>query len=185
MTYALINLLGLPGTAEDADGAPVSRAPMVDCATITACPTPSARQPIELAGYWRSKLQGPLLPTRGSIDPAEIIRHLPWIFMADVIDGGADFRYRLLGTSIVSANCRDATGRSFSELYGADPDKLAGARLGFDLALATGAPAFTQGHAFWRSDWAFDRFESVFLPLATDGRTIDIILGEIAYLSPH
>jgi hypothetical protein len=104
--------------------------------------------------------------------------------MVDVLEGGADYRYRLLGTSIVSANYRDATGRTFRDLYGADAAKLAGARLGFDRVLASGAPAYTRGRAFWRPDWAFDHFESAFFPLSTDGRSVDIILGEITYLMP-
>jgi len=182
VTYPLINLMGLP--RDSGDDAPVSRAPSVDCASIVPCPAPSAKLPIALAAYWRSKCHGDILPSRASIDPAEILQHLPWIFMADVLDGGADYRYRLLGTSIVSANYRDATGRSFAALYGADTVKLTGARLGFDLALASAEPAFTEGRAFWRPDWAFDRFQSVFLPLSTDGSTIDIILGEITYLTP-
>jgi hypothetical protein len=104
--------------------------------------------------------------------------------MADIVEGGADYRYRLIGTSIVSANYRDVTGRSFRELYGADTAKLEGARLGFDRACSTAAPVYTQGRAFWRPDWTYDRFEAAFLPLSADGRTVNIILGEIAYLTP-
>ena len=114
------------------------------------------------------------LPDRHAIDPGEIVQHLPWIFMVDVLEGGADYRYRLLGTGIVAANYRDATGRSFRDLYGDDRTKLAGARLGFDQARVTAGPAFTSGRAFWRPDWAYDRFESAFLPLSTGGDSIDI-----------
>jgi hypothetical protein len=184
VTYAFFNpadQLGSGGAPEEA-AAPSS--PRLDYSTIALCDAPSARPLLQLAEYWRSKRPGSALPSRKSIDPSEIVQHLPWIFMADVVDGGADYRYRLLGTSIVSANYRDVTGRSFRELYGPDTTKLDGARLGFDQALATGVPAFTRGRAFWRPDWAFDRFESVFLPLATDGVTIDIILGEITYMTP-
>jgi hypothetical protein len=166
----------------EADDGPASPA-QLDYSTIALCDAPSAELLQQLTAYWRGKCAGNRLPSRPMIDPAEIRRHLPWIFMADVVEGGADYRYRLLGTNIVSANYRDATGSVFSALY-ADAVKLAGARLGFDRTLATGRPAFTRGRAFWRPDWAFDHFESVFLPLSSDGKTIDIILGEIAYLTP-
>jgi hypothetical protein len=184
VTYALFNPADQPGAGGNVEGQPVPATPMLDYATIALCDAPSAEPLRQLAEYWRSKCSGAVLPSRQSIEPAEIVRHLPWIFMADVIEGGTDYRYRLLGTGIVSANYRDATGRSFRELYGADPAKLAGARLGFDQALATAAPVFTHGRAFWRPDWAFDHFESAFFPLATDGAAIDIIFGELAYLEP-
>jgi hypothetical protein len=184
VTYTLFNSADHPGSGgPDREDGPAAPAPMLDYATIALCDAPTAAPLRELAAYWRSKRTA-VLPSRKSIEPAEIVRHLPWIFMADVIEGGADYRYRLLGTSIVSTNYRDVTGRSFREIYGADPAKLAGARLGFDQALSSGAPAFTQGRAFWRPDWAFDHFEAAFFPLASDGRMIDIILGEITYLTP-
>jgi hypothetical protein len=184
VSHVFLNPADQAGSGGKPEGEPVSAAPRLDYASVTLCAAPSAVALRELAEYWHSKCSGDALPSRRAIEPAEIVRHLPWIFMADVIEGGADYRYRLLGTSIVSANYRDVTGRSFRELYGADPAKLAGARLGFDQALVSAAPAFTTGRAFWRPDWAFDHFESAFLPLAADGAVIDIIFGEITYLTP-
>lgn len=170
----------------DAEGAfePVSQAPSLDLATITTCARPTAKTLLRLADYWRGKCAGDALPGRAAIDLTEIIVHLPWLFMAEVCDGGADYRYRLIGTSIVKANDSDATGRSFRELY-TDPAALDGARLGFDRACDTRAPVYIRGRALWRPDWAYDRFEAVLLPLASDGNTIDAVLGEIAYLAPR
>jgi hypothetical protein len=176
----------LTGRSADADEdlEPASATPALDYATITTSANPTAKALLRLTDYWHSKSVGGALPHRDAIDPTEIIVHLPWLFMADVIEGGADYRYRLVGTSIASANYRDVTGRSFRELYGADTTKLEGARLGFDLACSSGAPVYTSGRAFWRPDWTYDRFEAAFLPLSSDGRAINIILGEIAYLAP-
>ena len=184
MTYSYFNAADQSGSG-GSDGDELQAAPaQLDYSTIALCNAPTAEPLLELHAYWRGKCVDGRLPGRPMIDPSEIRRHLPWIFMADVVDGGAEYRYRLLGTNIVSVNYRDVTGKLFSALYGGDAAKLAGARLGFDTARATGKPAFTRGRAFWRPDWAFDHFESAFLPLATDGRTIDIILGEITYLTP-
>jgi hypothetical protein len=171
------------GFGDGDDLEPVPATPALDYATITTCARPTAKSLLRLTDYWRSKAFAGALPNRDSIDPTEIIVHLPWLFMADVIEGGADYRYRLVGTSITSANYRDVTGRSFRELYGADPTRLDGARLGFDLACSARAPIYTQGRAFWRPDWTYDRFEAAFLPLSVDGDTVNIILGEIAYLA--
>jgi hypothetical protein len=183
VTYTYFNPAYQSSGGRDADEGSAAPA-QLDYSTNALCDAPTAEPLLELLDYWRSKCADGKLPSRPMIDPSEIRRHLPWIFMADVTEGGAEYRYRLLGTNIVSVNYRDVTGKSFRDIYGSDAAKLAGARLGFDRALAAGQPAFTRGRAFWRPDWAFDHFESTFLPLATDGRTIDIILGEICYLTP-
>lgn len=172
------------GAGEDSDELALAPSlPALNYSTITTCPQPTAKALLRLTDYWRKKSKSGALPMRESIDPTDLLVHLPWLFMADVLDGGADYQYRLVGTSIVSANYRDVTGRRFTELYGADRVKLKGARLGFDLACSTRAPVYTSGRAFWRPDWTYDHFEAVFLPLSSDGHTVNIVLGEIAYLA--
>lgn len=173
------------GAGEDSDDlALVPSLPALNYSTIETCPQPTAKTLLRLTDYWRRKSKGGALPKRDAIDPTEIIVHLPWLFMVDVLVDGADYQYRLVGTSIVNANDRDVTRRTFTELY-ADPIKLEGARLGFDRALDARAPVYTRGRAFWRPDWTYDHFEAVFLPLSSDGQTVNIILGEIAYLTPR
>lgn len=57
----------------------------------------------ELLEYWRSKRGSRLMPARADIDPIEIPTLLPIIGLVDVLDGGARFRFRLLGTEVVDA----------------------------------------------------------------------------------
>gem|GEM_PF-422740 len=66
-------------------------------------------------GYWRA-LPGSGMPDRGSIDPTEMRALLPYTFLVDVLEGGRDFRYRLIGTNIVAHTPSDNTGRALSEL---------------------------------------------------------------------
>lgn len=61
-------------------------------------------------GYWRELQTAGRLPARNAIDPAAIRTLLPYTFMVDVLDRGADFRYRLVGTDIVAHTPRDNTG---------------------------------------------------------------------------
>ncbi|HVJ41102.1 MAG TPA: PAS domain-containing protein [Dongiaceae bacterium] len=49
--------------------------------------------------YWKS-LGGNRLPSRRDIDPVDIPELLQNVMLLDVLDGGADFRYRLAGTAI-------------------------------------------------------------------------------------
>lgn len=51
--------------------------------------------------YWRMKAAQRLGPRRREIKPEEIKTLLPWIWLADVVDGGADYRFRLGGEEIV------------------------------------------------------------------------------------
>ncbi|MBE7638409.1 PAS domain-containing protein [Sneathiella sp. P13V-1] len=87
--------------------------------------------PIEqqyLYDYWISKKVNGGLPCRSNLNPADIPRLLSHIGLLDVLDGN-DFRYRLIGTSMVGFFGVDYTntlvsksktgkyGRILSELY--------------------------------------------------------------------
>jgi hypothetical protein len=55
----------------------------------------------KLFTYWSAKAQGRFAPTRGDINPADIPRLLPWVWLIDVIDGGTDFRFRIGGEKLI------------------------------------------------------------------------------------
>jgi len=55
----------------------------------------------KLFAYWSAKAQGRFAPPRSDINPAEIPRLLPWVWLIDVIDGGADFRFRIGGEKLL------------------------------------------------------------------------------------
>jgi hypothetical protein len=135
-----------------------------------------------LEAYWRGKFSGGAMPRREDIDPADIVRHLPNIFIVDVIGDGEDFRYRLIGTNIVMTNERDLTGHHFSEFYRDDPDGLRLARLGCATALETRDAVYTSGRAFWHPNWGYKDFECVHLPLRLEDHSVGMILGEVAYM---
>ncbi len=64
-----------------------------------------------LYDYWRGKRHGRRFPSRADIDPLEIPRLLEHIGLIDVMEGGEDFSYRLVGTGIARAFGEDPTGR--------------------------------------------------------------------------
>lgn len=65
--------------------------------------------------YWKSKRRGRRMPSRADIVPAELTLHLPQILLADVLDEGKEFRYRLLGTRLTPYFPERATGKTFTE----------------------------------------------------------------------
>lgn len=130
-----------------------------------------------LYAYWRSRRpeRAGLLPSRAAIDPADIPPLLPNIFLLEVIEGPLRFRYRLVGTKLIYAGDREMTGMLMEDahpnLFIAPPyaDYPACVRE-HRISRRLGAPVF---------DWDREhvRIERLLLPLATDGRRVDMILG--------
>lgn len=67
-------------------------------------------------GHWRSSRAGQALPTVDHIDPEQLRPALGWFALVDVIDGGADFVYRLFGSEIAWRFDLDLTGQSVSAM---------------------------------------------------------------------
>jgi hypothetical protein len=137
---------------------------------------PAAPAILRLLAYWNARRGVRFAPARADIDPADITALLPDIMMVDVLDGGRDFRFRLIGTRIVEGVGRDSTGRLFSELYADQPE--ARRRLGdrFQRVLRLRQPVFSRGRIYWVAERGHKSFESAHLPLSADGQNVDIIL---------
>src|ERR1051325_9903462 len=71
----------------------------------------SHRTLVALYRYWDGKRGARAMPARRDLDPSEIVRLLPHIYMVDVQSDPLRFRYRLIGTAIVNLLGRDYTGR--------------------------------------------------------------------------
>jgi hypothetical protein len=148
----------------------------------TENPLPAAN---ELVAYWRQKQGGRGVPRRRDVDPTSIPpRLLPHLFMLDVIDRGADFRYRLIGTAIVAGVGRDATGALVSRLYGSFPDALAALRQILGRVMTEKIPIFSSGLLYWLPERDYQAYTNVFLPLSSDGVQVDIVLGGLWIVPP-
>lgn len=70
-----------------------------------------------LYSYWVAQCRGRGLPDRRDIDPVAMpVTLLPHLAIVDVVDGGARFRNRLVGTAIVERWGFDTTGRYHDEV---------------------------------------------------------------------
>jgi hypothetical protein len=136
-----------------------------------------------LHSYWSSKRGPRILPARADIDPGELRRLLPHILLIDVVAGGRDFRYRLVGTEIERHIGRPVTGRLISEVLCGD--YLAYIRSLHQRVIAEAAPVYSENN--FDTDNVglaevadFKRTFRLMLPLAKDGASIDMILcGQI------
>ena len=73
-----------------------------------------------LLAYWTQLCDGrdagaQDLPAQIDFDPLAISVTLPYVMLLDVVEGGADFRYRVYGREIAARFGRDLTGMLLSE----------------------------------------------------------------------
>lgn len=128
----------------------------------------------QLVDYWR-RLVPAGLPGRQHVDPVAIGPNLlPYVFLADALDGGKRFRWRLIGTHIVSHAASDDTGRDL------DATIAPGMRetiLGhYRKTMKTRRPVCHRTDFIGRDRRVY-RYSRVLMPLAIDGETIDMIFG--------
>ena len=143
-------------------------------------PLPSIKVPQlrQLAELWLAKTNGDFLPSRADFADGDL---RPWfgnLLLVDVVEGPHKFRFRLMGTSLVDAACRELTGKFFDEadISGYEPDVLED----YAACLTTRAPVcrtrrYNPVPGTFMDHWRI--YERLLLPLANDGNLIDKILG--------
>jgi hypothetical protein len=130
-----------------------------------------------LAELWASKRREDALPRRSDFTDEDL---RPWfgnLLMVDVMDGPHRFRFRLMGTSLVEAS-REYSGKFFDEadISGYEPDVLED----YAEAVRIRGPVckirrFDPKPGSFMDHWRV--YERLLLPLASDGKVIDRILG--------
>lgn len=116
------------------------------------------------------------MPARADFDPVEMVPLLPHLFLVDVAEAGdlRRFRYRLIGTAIVTLLGRDSTGKWADDaLHG---DNAPGIQGLFSLASETRAPVVVKGHLFFISERSWTFVEGLLLPLSANGADVDMLL---------
>jgi len=137
----------------------------------------AARAHQEMFAYWASLRRGANLPSRVDLHPAGIKRMLPTVSLIDVKrdrDGAIDYRLRLAGTGLYSVYGREITGKTLNDVYNTaaveywrrELDKVVNERrpgVGVHSLAWKGSPHMS---ILWLR-----------LPLAGNGRDVDMILG--------
>ena len=127
-----------------------------------------------ILAYWRNLVPAGL-PGRQHIDPITIgTGLLPHIFLTDVLDGGARFRLRLIGTHIVSHAGTDDTGQ---ELDATVVPRLRDTIIGHYRLVALERRPLCHRSEFVGQDKRVYRYDRLLLPMAADGETVDMIFG--------
>ena len=124
-----------------------------------------------IVAYWRAKQPGGgALPGRQHLDPLEIPNLLPNIWLVDVARDPLRFRFRLIGTAVVEYAGEDNTGKWFHEaMPHFDPSA-------FVDVVETHMPSWQHSASRMRPYKLYHELERVRLPMAQDGRNVDMIL---------
>jgi hypothetical protein len=131
----------------------------------------------EFFDYWISKAPPHGLPGRQHIDPLEFPKLLPGIALFDVLREGDAFRFRwrLIGTALVDAIGADYTGRFVDEVVLLSVKYEAVYNVFVEL-VRTKQPNYWE-MPLTRVGRDFISLQRLALPLATDGETVDMIIG--------
>jgi len=136
----------------------------------------AARAHEELFAYWASLRQPGRLPGRADIRPEDFKRLLPTVSLVDVLpsEHRRDYRLRLAGTGLYSVYGREITGQSLTDVYGSRAADYWRSEL--DKVVEERRPGVGCHSLAWRGA-AHMSLLWLRLPLATDGRNVDMILG--------
>jgi hypothetical protein len=142
-------------------------------------PATAVRAHEELFAYWASRRDGAKLPARSNIHPSHFKRHLPTVSLIDVLSEPRDYRLRLAGTGLYSVYGREITGHTLSEVYNAASAEYWRAEL--DKVVDQRRPGVGVHNFAWRGAGHLSILW-LRLPLASNGRDVDMILGYDALL---
>ncbi len=134
----------------------------------------AARAHEEIYGYWAGLRRGPRLPARADIQPAKLKRLLPTISLVDVRREPLSFRVRLAGTGLYGVYGREITGRELTEVYSSAAAEY------WRQELAAVVEERRPGVGVHSLAWRGAGHLSILwlrLPLASNGRDVDMILG--------
>lgn len=135
-----------------------------------------------LHDYWQGKRSPGRLPARRDIDPVEIPQLMPQIALVDILREPLDYRYRLFGTRLVEVMGAERTGKRMREVM-SPPAVAATERLIAGL-IETREPIAFSGRLFWLGK-DFIGFETLALPLAADGETVDMAVMGLEFELPR
>lgn len=136
-----------------------------------------------LLAYWKSRSGDERLPARADIDPLDIPRLLPFLYLVDVEPqgGGATpyrFRYRLVGTGIVERNGGDPTGHYLEEFE----NRPFHATILEDYArCASEKRPVAAARRFMDAAGRHWPYQRLVLPLSDNGQDVNMLLGGNAF----
>ena len=145
---------------------------------------PVVREPAILSfvrEYWQAQRGAALMPRRQDVIPADMKSYLPNILIADVIKGGEDFRYRVVGSQLQRYFSGNPTGMLMSSalaVFGQDTVQRTIAV--YRRVISRRRPLRIRGAGAIYSQQA-KTFDALLTPLSDDGENANMILGTFVF----
>ena len=154
---------------------------------LTGPPRDCDRRIRSFYDYWLSIYPKAGLPGRQHFDPMDIPGLLPNIWLLDIFRDPQSFRLRfrvrLTGTRITEISGRDATGKWCHDIYDAF-EETDGFRC-ISACAIKGRPQFRKGRVIANRDRVYIETERIYLPLASNGKDVDIMANMSMYLGRY
>jgi len=113
------------------------------------------------------------MPGRQHVDPIDIPKLLPYVRLHDVVGDLLQYKIRLMGTRVAKFYGLDFSGYWYHEAFPTFPGSNAEASMA--SAVRNGRPVYRNGPPCFFHQQSHRNVERVTLPLATDGRNVDIL----------
>lgn len=133
----------------------------------------------DILAYWERQRAGKPCPARADVSPADIVSHLPSVFLVDAAPPAlslAHFRVRLMGTALNELFGRDLTGRTLESDISEKSAAAIARVLGVVCQLRR--PLRIYGAAVFAPSGPAVEIEAALLPLSA-GAGVDMVMGEL------
>lgn len=130
----------------------------------------------EAVALWEAKKGQRRFPARAAIGPRDMARFLRYVTLYRVIEGGADFEYRVMGDAAVQAWGRNFVGCGKTELN-ALQEGMGDVIQRLCASIAKRREPLALRGTMSKSDYELIGQETVFLPLGPDDETVDYALS--------
>lgn len=135
------------------------------------------------AAMWRALKRGDRFPGRAAMTSCLTQPLRDGSFLVEVLDGGADYRYRDVGRELVKGFNADFSGCNLSHIIEAAPRFGLGLRMLYEMVRASGEPL---GYRGWVGEdmpgAAFVYHENALLPLGEDGVVDHLLIVSVLVL---
>ncbi len=114
------------------------------------------------------------MPHRRDLRPADVSWMLGRFYLIDVLNGGADYCFRLFGTFWEKMYGADLSGQRLSEIEATG--RLTALRGDYDTVVATRAPFLHPGKLVWPDQKSIS-YERLLIPFSDDNGQVSLILA--------
>jgi hypothetical protein len=127
---------------------------------------------------WRSRRKGRVMPARSDIRISDAGRYAAHMTIVDVIDGGDDFRFKLIGSAVADYSFESQTGKTVREAYAGRFETFGqGVLENYRMVVRDSLPLFASVEGVpWIRDLVMN-FAAIHLPLSNDGLKADCVLS--------